>query len=61
MCGFLITFLLLLILFNQGFGSTLYINSLTGSYLIFVIPFCGSHKAFEGGLVLNCRIQKLDM
>lgn len=44
MCGFLITFLLLLILFNQGFGSTLYINILTGSYLILVIPFVGLTK-----------------
>lgn len=41
---FKITFVLLLILFNLGFGSTLYIYILTGSYLTFIIPFVGLTK-----------------
>lgn len=61
MCFLKLTFVLLLMLFNLFFGSTLYIFILQSSYLTFVIYFCGSHKAFERELFLNHRNQKVDV
>lgn len=56
-----ITFVLLLILLNLFFGSTLYIFSPPGSHLTFIIYFHGCHKAFERENSLNCRNQKVNL